>query len=582
MKLAFSKTKTSGFSLVEVLVVVVVMVIVFGGLFVSFRYTLQLVSLSRANLTALSLATDRMEYLRSLAYDDLGTVLGIPSGSIPQNRTVNLNNIDFNERVLIEFVDDPADGLGSLDDNGVIADYKQIKVEYSWTLNGVSDSLFLVSYIVPKSIETDSGGGSARINVFDNESLPVSGASVRLVNTTLTPNIDVTRSTNASGEAIFTGAPAGSNYQVFVTKTGYSNAKTYEIAGALANPYQPPFSVLEADISTMNFKIDKLSDLVIQFISTRTTQDFLHNFSDLTSLEKVERVTSSSGQLVLETVGSLYEDNGFVVLPPLTPTIIKRWGTAEVVANTPPNTTVKIQFYTATTTTPAELIPNSVLSGNSSGFASRVVNLQGIDPSVYPSLVPVVYLATSDKNFTPEVASLTVDFEEDVIPLSSLTVNLKNNTAIGTAGDSSLVYKYEDSTTTDSLGKIMLAQVEFGVYDFSAIGKVVAEACSAHPYELKPGTTASLVYLLSPQTANNLRVAVVDNTNQPVIKAEVKLSRPGFSTTLKTGWCGQIFFDGLTDSADYTLEISAPGFTTETITNLNITGEQVEKVILSS
>lgn len=582
MKLAFFKNKTSGFSLVEVLVVVVVMVIVFGGLFASFRYTLQLVSLSRANLTALSLANDRMEYLRSLSYNDLGTVLGIPSGSIPQNRTVSLNNIDFNERVLIEFVDDPADGLGALDDNGVVADYKQVKVEYSWTLNGVSDSLFLVSYIVPKSIETDAGGGSARINVFDNESLPVSGASVRLVNTTLTPGVDVTRSTNASGEAIFTGAPAGSNYQVFVTKTGYSNAKTYEIAGALANPYQPPFSVLEANISTMNFKIDKLSDLAVQFISGRTTQDFVQNFSDLTNLEKVERATSSSGQLVLETVGGLYEDDGFVVLPPLTPPTIKRWGTVEVVANTPPNTTVKIQFYTATTTTPAELIPNSVLPGNSSGFSTRVVDLQGIDPSVYSSLAPVVYLATSDKNSTPEVASVTIDFEEDVTPLSSLAVNLKNNTAIGTAGDGSLVYKYEDSTTTDSFGKITLTQTEFGVYDFWSTGKVVAEACSAHPYELKPGTTASLVYLLAPQTANNLRVAVIDITNQPVIKAEVKLSRPGFSTTLKTGWCGQAFFAGLTDSADYTLEISAPGFTSETITNLNITGEQVEKVVLSS
>ena len=73
------------------------------------RVSLELIANSRANING-SLANDRMEYFRSLPYDDADTVAGIPSGIIPQNSTTTLNGIEFSERVLVEYVDDPADG----------------------------------------------------------------------------------------------------------------------------------------------------------------------------------------------------------------------------------------------------------------------------------------------------------------------------------------------------------------------------------------------------------------------------------------------------------------------------------------
>jgi len=88
-----SSSSKKGFSLVEAIIVAALATIVFGALFSSFQYSLKLVNNSRAKLSALSVANDRMEYFRSLPYDSVGVVAGYPTGTIPQNSTTTLNGI---------------------------------------------------------------------------------------------------------------------------------------------------------------------------------------------------------------------------------------------------------------------------------------------------------------------------------------------------------------------------------------------------------------------------------------------------------------------------------------------------------
>ena len=128
-QISSTRTRLSGISLVEVLVVAALAAAIFGALFSSFYFSLELVSDSRARLAAHALATERLEYIRSLTYHDVGTEGGIPAGDIPQQRTTSLNGIEFTERVLIEFVDDPFDGLltaTTSDSNDIPADYKRV------------------------------------------------------------------------------------------------------------------------------------------------------------------------------------------------------------------------------------------------------------------------------------------------------------------------------------------------------------------------------------------------------------------------------------------------------------------------
>ena len=62
----YPHTKQSGLLFVELIVVTAISVIIFGALFVSFQFAIELISTTRAKLSALSLANDRMEYFRSL------------------------------------------------------------------------------------------------------------------------------------------------------------------------------------------------------------------------------------------------------------------------------------------------------------------------------------------------------------------------------------------------------------------------------------------------------------------------------------------------------------------------------------
>ena len=75
------KKRPHGFTIVEALIVIAIGVTMFGSLLVTFEYAFELLSHSKARTTALSIATDRMEYFRSLPYDDVGTISGIPAGT---------------------------------------------------------------------------------------------------------------------------------------------------------------------------------------------------------------------------------------------------------------------------------------------------------------------------------------------------------------------------------------------------------------------------------------------------------------------------------------------------------------------
>ena len=575
------KKKNLGFSLVEVLVVSAVTLIIFSGLFAAFKYTLELTSESRAKMTALSLVNDRIEFIRSLSYDAVGTVSGIPSGSIPQNRTVSLNGIDFSERVLVEYVDDPADGTGGSDSNGVLADYKRVKIEYSWVIGeSATSSFYIVSSIVPRSIETTSGGGSLRVNVIDKDSLPLPGADVRLVNDTTTSTIDVTRTTDTSGIALFTGAPAASNYEIFVSASGYSSDQTYQATTSLPIPTTQPVSVLEADVSTMYFQIDQLGDLNIKIMNGQTENSITETFVDMSGVATSSNATTSSGSLELTEVGGVYDSSGFVMLNSFIPSPIENWKGVEIDSSLPAGTEVRVSFYTSTNT--ADIISDADLPGNSAGFTGDFIDLQALDVDTYPTLAVGISLSTPDTNLTPQVSELEMTYIESESVSAGSVIGIKGGKTIGTLGDGTPVYKFDVSTTTDGNGEVFFEDIEWDEYTVEVpAGKVIAEACYSHPFTLMPDTSLDIDLLLVASTTNSLRVAVQAPDGSPIVGADVDFSRTGYSEVTKTGWCGQSFFSGLVSETDYVLDVSATGYTGKVLDPFTVDGENVEVITLT-
>jgi prepilin-type N-terminal cleavage/methylation domain-containing protein len=96
----------AGFTLVELTVTIVIISIVmvaFFGLFVSLvRSTI----IARRRDAALTIATNQMEYLKSLPYDSLAV-------QSPTTTTKKLNNVSYVMTTTVKYVDDAYDGCGS-------------------------------------------------------------------------------------------------------------------------------------------------------------------------------------------------------------------------------------------------------------------------------------------------------------------------------------------------------------------------------------------------------------------------------------------------------------------------------------
>jgi Tfp pilus assembly protein PilV len=580
-----SRNQQHGLTLVEVLIVAGITVTIFAGLFASVQYTLQLIANSSARLSALSLANDRMEFFRSLPYDDVGTIAGIPAGTIPQNSTTTLNQIEFAERVLVEYVDDDADGVltaTTTDSNGIPSDYKRVKIEISWTLNGTSDSVSIVSNIVPRSIETTSGGGTVRVNVLDADSSFLSGAEVRLLNETTTSTIDITRFSDVSGVALFSGAPAASGYQVFVTAPGYSTDQTYVATTSNPNPVTAPFAVLESDISTVTFQIGELSDIEVVTLSDVTEGNATEPFIDMTGVASSSGVIINAGAIQLAGAPGSYVAGGEAVLNRVQPGSLERWEAFMLVGQRPGGTDYRVRFYTGTTTT---FVPvnNSDLPGNATGFAADFIDLSGLDVSVYPDLTAVVTLESTNPANTPRIGEASFYYRTSETFRGNVNLTVVGNKVIGEELDLTPIKKVTLATSTDGAGLRTLNLIEYDSYDFdNTDGFSLARACPNLPLIHQAGATSSLELVLVTGVTDSLRVYVEADAGYPLPGAEVALSRPGFSDLLETDACGQVFFStGLTANNDFVLSVTRDGFDPVLIDPYDLAGNSEVIVIMN-
>ena len=550
---------------------------------------IEIITHSKAEAGARSLAVEKMEYIRSLSYENVGTIAGIPEGSIPQNATTTLNGIAYDVRVLIQYLDRPEDGFGVLDDNGITEDSKIVKLTYSWNIQGEAKSYTLVSDIIPAGIESTSGGGTLLINVFDASVQPVSGADVHIYNDTGTSTIDVTVSTNASGIANFPGAPAGGGYQITVSKPGYSVDQTYSATATNTNPNPPHVAVVAGGVSTMYFAIDLLSDLTIRAISTPVTGLFSDTFSSSGQIQTFSQATITAESIVLTDTAGLYDTTGFAYATPVTPSTISTWESIDFNGTTTASSSFIVQLYSvsgAGSSSLYTLIPDVDLPGNVQGFTAGPVDIRSVDPVTYPTVALGVTLFSSSTSQTSALDDWSLSYIESETPINDVTFDIQSGKNIGDNGGQP-VYKYTNTVTTDSNGEALITGIEWDAYDVVIDGATegydISETYEPLPFALNPGVTDTLTFVLEPHTAYSLRTTVVDTLGVPIGGASVRLSNGGFDQTLETSIYGQVFFNsGVASATDYTLEVSKAGYDTDTQTNISITTNTQTQVILGT
>lgn len=569
-------TKNSGFTLIEVIVVSAILALVFGAVFSSFQYSLRLINLSRAKLSAISVANDRMEYFKSLPYDDVGTIGGLVPGTIPQNSTTTLNKINFTEHVLVEYVDDPADDVLGVDSNAITTDYKIIRVAYEWNIGGVPGQIMMVTNVVPRSIETDVGGGTVRIKVVDQDFQLLPNATVRLFNSAL--GINTSRPSGPFGEALFSGAPEGSDYEVMVSGPiggkEYSVDETHVADTMNPNPARAPFAVLGADISTLTFQIGELSNMTLALKSAITDNKVVEEFSSLAGLASSTDVLSNGAELVLASTSAVYKNYGTAYLR-VVPTTIKAWQAIRLAGKAPTGTAYRLYVLTGTGAGPYAPVSDTDLPGNSAGFTDTIIDLAKLNPTTYPELVIGLVLETGDTTVTPTVDEVGVYYRESETPLANESFTLHGKKVIGTSSSSNPIYKYNINSSTDALGKRDLGNVEFDDYSLTLASSYdVIEGCPNYPFLQKAGEAGNFEFVTGVNNANSLRIAVSDAFGRAVPGAKVQLTRPGYDETRFTGACGQAYFPGDTaPQSDFTATITATGYTIKMLSNINIDGD---------
>lgn len=481
-----------GVSLVDVVVGSALFLIIFVALFGILRASIAVSGLSKLKAAATSIATSQVEYIRSLEYNAVGTDGGIPAGSIPQNATTTQAGLEFSVRTYIVYADDPADGEGVLDSNGITTDYKRVKVEVSYTAQSVSRSVVLLTNIVPPGIETTVGGGTLRVNVVDAFGVPISGATVRVVNDVLSPVIDVSTFSDSTGAVLFGGAPTSTEYQVYVSKDGYSSEETHERDAVNVNPTPGYLTVAESQTTTGTFAIDLLSTLTLRTFSPIEPAVFYDGFADNSKLHTESNVVVSGDALVLSGGVGSYVSSGSALSSSTAPTYLASWVSASSTLSVLAGTTATFRI-TDDAGTP---LPDAVLPGNSSGFTS-VVDLSGVSTTTYPALRLEASLSTSDPLVTPSVLDWELGYTHGPLPLGNVPVTLTGAKTIGSDTGGLPIYKTSVATTTDETGLRSLT-LEWDSYTLSVTGFTIDISEPTPPYEVLPNTTVDAVLILTP------------------------------------------------------------------------------------
>ncbi|MFH0819773.1 MAG: carboxypeptidase regulatory-like domain-containing protein [bacterium] len=258
------RKKNYGFTLIEVLITIFVASLLVLAIFNMFDYALKIIGTNKSRIGAISLANEKMERIRNLPYNSVGTQGGIPSGSIAQTEQIIRNGVTYTVSTQVIYIDDPFDGtVGGVPADLLGNDYKRVRINVSWQ-SYLGSSVAIISDIAPKGIETNLGGGTLYITVFNANGNPINGANVHIENSAVNPQILIDVLTNAEGHAIFPGAPASiESYKVTVTKTGYSTDQTYDRTIQNPNPTKPHASVFAGQKTDISFAIDLVSSLTI-------------------------------------------------------------------------------------------------------------------------------------------------------------------------------------------------------------------------------------------------------------------------------------------------------------------------------
>ncbi len=255
-------TFQKGFSMLESVLGIGLFVMITFSIYTTWTRMFETIHASQSRVVASELANEQFEIIRNIPFAQVGTVSGIPSGVLPSTQTFTRSGLTFMTTTTVRNIDQPFDGtIGGSPDDLSPADNKLVELEVMCTSCKNFRPTIFSTWVAPKDLEGASTNGALFVRVMDSGGLPIQGADVHVVNTSLVPAVSVYDITSTSGMLqIIDAPPSVMSYQVSVSKSGYSSDQTYG-APTTTNPVLPHSTVAVQTVTQVTLSIDRLSTI---------------------------------------------------------------------------------------------------------------------------------------------------------------------------------------------------------------------------------------------------------------------------------------------------------------------------------
>jgi hypothetical protein len=265
----------AGVSLVETIIGLSLMAFMLLAIFTLITVNYNLLFSSKAKSIGITLAQEKVEELKNMPYDSLSTQRGTiyPAGNIDDEIVESRNNLRFLVKTDIRYVDNNYDGNNEDTVPGQPRDlypydYKKITVT-TLSPDGRRQYAQISTDIAAKAAETSGNTGVLIVRVIDANGNPVEAATVKVQNSSLSPEVDIITQSDILGRVVIPKLPpvAQSSYHVVIEKAGYSSEQTWPISVGLPSPTNPDFGLQAQQTTMKTFAIDRLASASVQVVS---------------------------------------------------------------------------------------------------------------------------------------------------------------------------------------------------------------------------------------------------------------------------------------------------------------------------
>ena len=593
------KNNISGFSMIESLVSIAIFAILSAAIYQTSALLIKGIGIYRENTTISSLASQYMEIVHNLPYSAVGTLSGNPHGNLPDEPNaplININGVDYQIYYVVNYIDNPADGTALAGTDFASNDYKQVKLYVRNAGSGKTYS-FLTN-ITPKGLENLESGGALYIKVFDAVGQPVPNATINILNTTIVPNINLTRTTDSAGNWIEVGLPNSANsYHITTTKNGYSSDATYPITELNPNPTKPDSTIADGQVTQLSFSIDKLSTLAFH-----TLNQICAPLSDISMEVQGEKLIGNPNLLKFDhyytsdslgdiSTGQIEWDN---YVPALAGSNLMIYGSSPIQEVTVlPDTHQEYTLILGPKTTNRLLVIVKD-AATKNPVENAEVHLEntnlGIDlsrqtgGSVWSSNDWTGGAGQTDFTDPTKYFSDDTGVSTSIIPTALRLLSYDNGVTFVNSG--ALISSIYDTGTAETVFTSLDWQPTSQNPDTSVKFQLSSSndrATTTWDFIGPDGTSGS--FYTTPGTTINVPNAryirykvfldTADSSKTPVLTSVNINYVSGCFTP------GQVMFPGLIQASDYQLTVSAPGYIDQIIDSLNINGYQSKEIILN-